>query len=125
MAEASDYLEDELLDHVFGNATYTSPASVWVKLFLADPTDDGTGTAALETTRKQATFGTASGGSITTTADIEWTNVSTTETYSHIGIYDASSGGNLLCHTALDASRAITAGENFTIPSGSLTVTLA
>jgi hypothetical protein len=46
-------------------------------------------------------------------------------TVSHIGILDASSSGNLLYYTALDASKTIATGDVFRIAIGSLSVTLA
>jgi hypothetical protein len=46
-------------------------------------------------------------------------------TVAYIGLRDASSGGNLLYHTALDASKAIATGDVFRIAIGSLTVTLS
>jgi len=39
----SDYLEDELLDHVLGNAAYVAPANVWVALYTTTPNDAGGG----------------------------------------------------------------------------------
>ena len=39
----SEYLSHELLDHVFGAATYTPPSSLWCALFTAAPDADGTG----------------------------------------------------------------------------------
>ena len=44
---------------------------------------------------------------------------------SHIGIWDASSSGNMLYYTALDASKTIATGDILKIAAGSLTVTLA
>jgi hypothetical protein len=41
-----------------------------------------------------------------------------------IGILDASTSGNLLYHTPLDASKSITSGDIFTIAIGNLSVTL-
>jgi hypothetical protein len=45
-------------------------------------------------------------------------------TVAYIGLRDASSGGNLLYHTALDASKTIATGDVFRISAGSLSVTL-
>ena len=39
MAGTSDYLEAAVLDAVLKNTTYTSPATVYVALYNADPTD--------------------------------------------------------------------------------------
>ena len=45
-------------------------------------------------------------------------------TVTHVGVLDASSSGNLLYHSALTTSKAITTGDIFRIPAGSLTVTM-
>lgn len=123
----SNYAENKLLDAI-ANASTTGgglpTADPWIKLHLGDPGEDGTSNAAVETTRKQVPFAAASSGSAVSNGDAAWTNVSTTETYSHISLWDASSGGNCLWTGALTASKAVTAGDNFTIPSGSLTLTL-
>lgn len=123
----SDYAENKLLDAVL-NATTTGgglpTADVWVKLHIGDPGEAGTSNAAGETTRKQASFAAASGGACATNADLTWTNVSTTETISHISLWDASTAGNHLWYGALSASKAVNAGDTFTISSGNLTVSL-
>lgn len=119
----SNYLEDQLLDAV-ANADAYSAAGVFVKLHTGDPGEAGTSNAAGETTRKSASFAAASGGSVATDADLTWTNVSTTETISHISLWDASSAGNCLWVGALSASKSVAAGDTLSIPSGSLTLTL-
>lgn len=103
-----------------------SPAKekVYAKLHKGDPGEDGTANAAGETTRKQVTFAAPSGGSISTSADLEWTAVSTAETISHISLWDAISGGNCLWTLALAASKAVSEGDTFKIASGNLTLTL-
>ena len=126
MAAASDFLELELLDHLTGKASWTAPTNVYLKLYLASPADDDTGAAALETTRKVMSFAVAAAGAISTNAAMDWTSVSTTETYSHFGIFDTvgPTGGNMLVHGALDSAVAVTATDNFSIASGDLTITL-
>lgn len=102
---------------------YTAPTAFWVKLHLADPGAAGATSPALNTTRQQATFGTtASGGSISTTVDLNWTNVPNAETYSHVSFWDASSAGNFLGSDDLATPRTVAVGDNFTIPTGQLTV---
>ena len=110
----SNFLEDELLDHLRGSA-YTSPSSLNVKLHTGDPGEAGTSNAAGETTRKAVTFAAASGGSMSATGSpvAEWTNVSTTETYTHFSIWDNISAGNCLGSGALSSSAAVTAGDTF------------
>lgn len=123
----SDYAENKLVDAVV-NASTTGgglpTADPWVKLHTGDPGEAGTSNAAGETTRKQASFAAASSGSAASNADVTWTNVSTSETYSHISLWDASSAGNCLWTGALTASKAVVAGDTFTISSGSLTVSI-
>src|SRR5262245_12630219 len=104
-------------------ANYTAPTAFWVKLHTADPGSAGTTAAAGNTTRVQATFGSAaSGGSIANTADLNWTNVNTAETYSHVSFWDASSGGTFLGSDDLATPRTVAVGDNFTIATGQLTV---
>lgn len=124
---ATNYAEAKVVDHLLGTTTFTKPTAVYVKLHTGDPGEDATSNAAGETTRKVVTFGAASSpsGVATSNSSADWTSVSTTETYSYFSIWDASSAGNPLLTGALTASVAVTAGDNFSIPSGSLTVTAA
>lgn len=104
------------------NTAWTQPTAFWVKLHTADPGASGTTAAAGNTSRQQATFSAASGGSMTTSADLTWTAVSTTETYSHVSFWDASSAGTFLGSDDLATARAVTAGDTFIIATGQLTV---
>lgn len=45
MAGFGNTYENKLLDHVFGGATYTQVATLWVGLSTADPADDASGLA--------------------------------------------------------------------------------
>ena len=113
----SNYAENKILDHVTGEAAWTMPTTVYVKLYTGDPGEAATSNAATETTRKAASWSAASSGSIATDATIEWTNVSTTETYTHWSLWDNSTSGNALWTGALSASAAVTAGDTFQITS--------
>lgn len=106
------------------NQAYTQPAAFWVKLHTGDPGAAGTTAPASNTTRKQATFTAAAGGSTPTSADLAWTSVSATETYSHVSFWDASTGGAFLGSDDLATPRGVNAGDNFTIASGQLTITI-
>jgi hypothetical protein len=106
------------------NVAWTQPAAFYVKLHTGDPGASGASNAAGNTTRQQATFSAASAGSLTTSADVAWTNVSTAETYSHVSFWDASTNGTFLGSDDLAVSRTVAVGDNFTITAGSLTVAL-
>jgi len=104
-----------------GNASnYTAPTAFYVKLHTGDPGAAGTSNAATETTRQQASFSAASAGAMTTDAAITWTNVSTTETYSHVSFWSASTAGTFLGSDDLAVAKAVTAGDTFTIAVGDL-----
>jgi hypothetical protein len=107
------------LDGTFATAT------CWVKLHTADPGAAGaTAAAAGDTTRKQATMAAASAGSkaMTGTAG-PWTNVTTTETLSHISLWTASSAGTFNGSAALTASQAWVNTNTFTLTSLSIAIT--
>ena len=128
MADAkSDYLERKLLDHALGTTTYTKPTSVYVSLHTANPTDAASGAEVTggSYVRKIVTFTAAATVSSTTTAantaDIVWTALPST-TITHVGIYDASTAGNLLYYAALTGSKIIASGDGYTISTGQLVV---
>lgn len=125
MSDASDYLENELIDHALGTGAFTAPTNVYVQLHTGAPGEAGTANVATENTRKLVTFGAASGGTATSNVALTWSSVAATETFSHFTIFDALTVGNCLVTAALTASKAVTAGDDFEIASGSLTVTLA
>lgn len=114
----SNFLEDALLNHIRGTA-YTSPTGLYVKLHTGNPGEDAALLPATEATRKLVTFAVASGGSMagTGTPVAEWTDVSTTETYSHFSVWDAITAGNPLGYGALSSPAAMTAGDTFQITS--------
>lgn len=116
----SNYLENKLLDTL--RNTSLAVASVYLKLHTGDPGEDGTANAAGETTRKVVSFSAASGGSMASSATVEWTNVSTTETISHWSAWDASTAGNCLWTGALSSNASLTAGDTFQITSLTLTL---
>jgi hypothetical protein len=128
MAEMSNYLETALINATLRGTNFTAPAAVYVSLHTADPTDAGTGTEVSGGSyiRQAATFGAPANGVSTTTADITYPQATASYgTVGWIGIWDAQTTGNMLYHTALDASKAIDTGDIFKISSGNLTVTLA
>jgi len=128
MAEMSNYLENALINGTLRGTTFTAPASVFVSLHTADPTDAGTGTEVSGGSyiRQAATFGAPSNGVSTTTADINYPQATAGYgTVGWIGIWDAQTSGNMLYHTPLSTSKTIDTGDIFKIASGSLTVTLA
>jgi hypothetical protein len=128
MAEMSNFLENALINATLRNTAYTSPAVVYLGLYTSDPTDADSGTEVTGNAyaRQAITFGAPSNGVTTNTAAIEFPQATGSwGTVTHIGIEDALTGGNLLYHTPLDASKVIATGDVFRMAIGSLSVTLA
>lgn len=128
MAEMSNYLENALINATLRNTSYTSPSVVYLGLYTSDPTDADTGTEVSggSYARQAITFGAPSNGVTTNSAAIEFPQATGNwGTVGWIGIEDAITGGNLLYHSPLDASKAIATGDIFKIAIGSLSVTLA
>jgi hypothetical protein len=128
MAEMSNYLENALINVTLRATSYTAPTTVYLALYTTDPTDADTGTECSGTSyaRQAITFGAPSNGASTNSAAIEFPQAGGAwGTITHIGIRDASTAGNLLYHSPLDASKTIATGDVFRIASGSLSVTLA
>jgi hypothetical protein len=105
--------------------TFTAFAGSFSKLHTADPGAAGaTAAAAGSTTRVATTFAAASGGSKAMNGTLPvWTNGGTSETISHISLWDAISAGNFVLSGALTAPQAWASGNTFTLSS--LTVSLA
>lgn len=114
---------DSLFNALLRNTSYTGPSAIYIQLHTAAPGASGTTAVAGNNVRKAATFSASSGGVITTSADVTWTSVSTSETYANFSLWDAASAGNFLASGSLTAN-AVTAGDNFTISAGNETATL-
>ena len=126
MAGFSDYLENKLLLHTFSNTAYTSPSSVFLGLFTTAPTDAGGGTELSGSgyTRKVASF-TTTGAAATNASAVEFpTATGDWGTIVAVGVFDASSSGNLLGWSNLTSSRTIETGDVFRFPAGDVDITL-
>lgn len=101
----------------------TAPVAQFAKLHTADPGAAGATAAAVgSTTRVAITWAAPSSNAValTTTFPV-WTNGGTSETLTHISVWDASSAGNFLYSIALTSSQAWASGNTFTLTSGSIT----
>jgi hypothetical protein len=119
--------ETSTLKYLLTTDSVTRPTAWYVGLFTSDPTD--TGAAGTEVsgngyTRKVAAF-TVTGDTASNSASIEFPAASGGNwgTVGWIGIMDASSGGNMIIHSALTTAKAINDGDVFRIPTGDLDVT--
>ena len=121
----TNYLESKLIDHFLGTTTYTKPSAVYVGLFTVTPGEAAGGTEVTggSYARQAATFGAASSGATTNNANIDFTGMPAATTVA-IGIFDASTSGNMLLYGALTTNKTTDAGDTLRIATGSLSVSI-
>ena len=128
MSAMSDYLENEILDHILGTGAYTMPTTVYVGLSTGSFGDDNSGTELTGNNyaRVAATFSAAASGTTSNSAAIEFAAATGSwGSVSHFGIFDASSSGNLLIHGAFTTAKTIASGDILKISTGDLDITAA
>jgi hypothetical protein len=132
MAAASNYAENLVLNWILTSGSATRPTAWHVGLFTSDPTDAGSGTEVSGNAyaRQPVAFNAATGTNPTysdNTATVTFPTASGGNwgTIGWIGIYDADTGGNLLFHGALTASKVVNAGDTFQILANNLVINLA
>ncbi len=133
MGSFSDYLENEILDHIFGCTTrnYTSPTNIFVALSTADPTDSGTGIAEpsgnnyARVSTAAANWTVSSGGSLDNATAINFPEASGPwGTITHFALYDGVTIGNMLGYGTLTIPKAIDNGDTASFAIGALDVSL-
>jgi hypothetical protein len=140
MSALSNYLENKIIDHIFRAQAYAAPSTLYVALLTVAPSDAGGGTevsggsyARVAVTPSLANFaGTQSAGSTDASSGTGGTTSNNNAitfptpsagwgTATHMGVYDASSGGNLLWYTALGVGKTINTGDAVSFPAAALT----
>mgnify|MGYP005987378731 FL=1 len=122
----TNFLETEILDHVFAGAAYTAPSQHYLGLFTSAPGETGGGTELSGNgyARQQINF-TTSGDTTSNNAAVEFpTATGSWGTVTHVGVFDASTSGNLMVYATLTASKTVASGDVFRVPSGDLDITL-
>lgn len=125
MSAMSNYLENEILDHILGTGAYTAPSTVYIGLATASFADDASGTELSGNgyARQSAAFNAAASGTADNSAAIEFPAATASwGTVSHFGVFDAASSGNLLIHGAFTTAKAISTGDILKISSGDLDI---
>jgi hypothetical protein len=121
----TNYLEDKLIDHFLGTASYTMPADVYVALFTVAPSDAAGGTEVTggSYARKIATFTAASSGATSNDSNIDFTGMPAVTTLA-IGIFDAITSGNMLLYGTLTTNKTTDAGDTLRIATGDLDISI-
>lgn len=125
-----DTIENLVLTWLFTSSAATRPTTSTLKLRLmtANGSDASAGTELATSGGYTAggatvTFGTPSAGSITTTADVTWTNMPAT-TIVGVEVWDTAGTPLRLAYGALSASKTTNSGDTFNVATGQLTISL-
>lgn len=120
--------ETHLLQYLLTTDSVTRPTTWYVALFTSDPTDTGsagTEVSGYDYARVAVNFSvTGDTASNSGAAEFPAANGGSWGTVTHVGIMDASTGGNMLVSAPLTTSKAITDGDVFRIPTGDLDISL-
>jgi len=128
MSAMSDYLENEILDHILGTGAYTMPSTVYVGLSTGSFNDDNSGTELSGSgyARQSIAFNAASSGTADNSGAVDFPAATGSwGTVSHFGLFDASTGGNLLIHGALTANKVVDTGDILRVAAGDMDITAA
>lgn len=140
MSKFSNYTEENVIQSTLRGAAFPVPSGIYLALFTADPTDanvnaNEVSTASLPAYVRQDT---AAGGAISS----GWTspangvssnakaitfpanNGTATVTATHLGLYDAITGGNLLYHSSLVLPKSLLVGDVVSFGIGAISITL-
>lgn len=136
MSDLSDYLEVEVVKHIFRTGSYPAPTVLAIALFTTDPTDAATGTEVTGGSYARVSYNpldanwAATSGTDGITSNINpITFPSPTAnwgTVTHFAIYDAATSGNMLFSSALSSSRVVNNGDTAPVfAADALVVTFA
>jgi hypothetical protein len=136
----SQYLADKVLNWFKGTSFPTALSNVFVSIHTGDPGSLGTSSdvtttvtgSATRTSVSSASFtaaGNASGGGreITNTSVVQITTSATnvsTQTITHFGVWDASTGGNFLASGTLTSPVGVQTGDTVQFNIGAMAIRL-
>lgn len=122
--------ENAIINHFLRNTSQTPAATIYVGALTAVTNEETGSVTEVSTTstgyvRKAITIGAPTAGVATNSAQVDF-DVATGSwgTVTYLGLYDASSSGNLLAvSAALSPSQTITTGQQLSISAGAATFT--
>jgi hypothetical protein len=130
----ADFLEKELLDHVWGASAYVAPATLYLALFTTAPTDAGGGVevtggsyARAASTNNLTEWPAATGALATKQNANDITFATATASWGTVvafGFFDTITAGNLLAWADLDTNKTIDNGDTAKFAANAITITL-
>ena len=135
MGSFTDFLEDEVLDHVFGAAAYTAPVTLWVGLSTTTITDAGGNItqpvggsySRVSVTNNATNFPASSGGAKSNGTAITFAIATGSwGTCTDFFIADSDTGGsnNILGYGVLTVAKTISSGDIASFAIGDLDLSL-
>lgn len=141
MSAFSNYMETMIVEASLRGGTFTEPSNTYVALFTADPTDANTTANEVQAgawpayARQDAAAGGAlstgwtasSNGATSNAKEITFpaNNGAASVTVTHLGVYDALTGGNLLYHTSLVSPKTLLVDDVVAFAIGAIDITVA
>jgi hypothetical protein len=130
MAALSNYLENKIIDLIFRGQSFTPPSTLYYAVFTTAPNDTGGGVectggsyARVAVTASLANFAGTQGagtstpstgttGSTSNNVDIQFPSPTASwGTVVAMGVYDAPTGGNLICYGAVLPPKVVNSGD--------------
>ena len=144
MSDLTDYAENKLTDALLRGQAIGTPATWYVALFTAAPSDAGGGTEVTGGSYARASFSASlanwsgtqgagttaassgTGGASSNNAVISFPTPSAGwGTVTHFALMDASTSGNMWIQKALTASKTINSGDTVRFDANTMTLTIA
>lgn len=132
MGGFSNFLEDSLLDHVFGNTPYTQPTNIYIALTKSTLDDTHTGTTlpnevsgGAYVRQKCNTWDGAASGATQNTQVEQYTEATANwGTVTDFALCDKTTKGNILGYGKLSTAKKIGTGDTAKFATGDIDVTL-
>lgn len=133
MGSFSDYLELEILDHVFKTGAYTQPTNLYIALCKSTIADDDTGTTlpaevsgGSYARKKCNTWDLASGGATENSQVVTFVEATANwGTVTDFAICDKTTLGNVIGYGKLTTAKKIGTGDTAKFATGDIDVTLS
>lgn len=131
---SSQYHATNKLNWLRGNAFPSALNNVYLSHHTADPGSSGVnadvstvlagGRTALATSGLSAPAASPSGGfQVSNTATVTASNAaSSTQTVTHVGVWDAPTGGNFICYGLLSPAAAVVTGDVYRFATGQIVI---
>lgn len=127
-SDLSAYFGNKIVRWLTGNAMPTPPTGLYIALFNGNPKTSGTEVGAqvnAANPRQLITFAAVAAGAahlLNSNVAVDFGNAANATTFTHVGLFDASAGGNLLASKIVSGgSTAVLVNSSVKFNSGGIT----